>query len=304
MAHFRAWSALSASSAAGPRRFHEFRATFGNPVLKIGQPGVIAAADEQPSAKACHEDKTGQSQGGDNSPQQSLPFIASANILGKDRNYELLFFAEPRRHSDLIGTGGHRRPRDRSDQRSSRSRDRNSDLSIARVGWFAPSEGGFVSRPRRQTIDLRADHAFEKLARALGQFKRSEDETRRREHDVDRASRKQRSRFRGKLIDNPTFVNSQRRAVSTFRCLRARVHDEKRAVHLFNEFEFDGYVGASRREAPSPQRRRRARSKRGYGAKPRRSRTVLMRTASDHRNRPANIASHRVRRPGPYRFGL
>ena len=65
--------------------------------------------------------------------------------------------------------------------RSRRSRDCNGDLSVARVGWLAPSEGGFVGGPWRQTIDLRADDAVEKLTRALGQLERPEDEARRRE---------------------------------------------------------------------------------------------------------------------------
>ena len=138
---------------------HQFGAALGDPVLKIGHPGVIAAAGDEPGAKADHEGKTGQSQAGDKAPQQSLSFVSAANILGEDRNYKRLSFADPRRHADLVGPSSHCRARDRSDQRSRRSRDRNGDLSVARVGRLAPSEGGFVGGPRRQTIDLRADDA-------------------------------------------------------------------------------------------------------------------------------------------------
>src|SRR4029079_4472702 len=102
------------------------------------------------------------------------------------------------------------------------------------VGWLAPSEGGFVSGPRGQTIDLRADHTVEKPARALGQLKRSEDETRRREHDVDRAPRQQRSRLGRNWIHNFAFVDTQRQRVTAFRGRRASVQNKKRAVRLFS----------------------------------------------------------------------
>ena len=101
----------------------------------------------------------------------------------------------------------------------------------------SPSEGGFVGRPRRKTIDLRADDAFEKLTRALGQFERPEDEARWREHDVNRASRKQRLGLERNRVGHFAFVDAQRRPLSAFRRLLAHVHDKKRAVRLFNEFD-------------------------------------------------------------------
>ena len=152
----------------------------------------------------------------------------------------------------MVGPSGHCRPRDRSDQRSRRSRDRNGDLSVAGVDWLAPSEGGFVGGPRRQTIDLRADDAVQKLTRALGQLERPEDEARRREHDVDRASREQRSRLGRNRISNPAFVDAQRRSVNAFRRLLAHVRDKKRAVRLFNEFDS---VGASEHRPENRQAR-------------------------------------------------
>ena len=163
----------------------------------------------------------------------------------------------------------------------------------ASVGSLHPKAASLADQGVK-TIDLRADNAFEKLARALGQFKRPEDEARWREHDVNRASRKQRLGLGRNRIGHFAFVDAQRRPVSAFRRSLAHVHDKKRAVRLFNEF--DSAAASEHRpekrqahcDVVDPSRQR------GRGAKPRRSRPVLTRIASDHRNRPANKAIHRV----------
>ena len=70
--------------------------------------------------------------------------------------------------------------------------------------------------------------------------------------DVNRTSREQRPRLGRNRIGNSAFVDAQRRPISAFRRLLVHVHDKKRAVRLFNEFD---PVGASKHRAEKRQAR-------------------------------------------------
>ena len=81
------------------------------------------------------------------------------------------------------------------------------------MGRRAPSERGVARAPGGQTIDLRANDAFEERIRGARKFERPEDEARSRKHDFHPASRKKRPQSRRYWLGEPVDLEAQWRFV-------------------------------------------------------------------------------------------